>query len=330
MNAKNISVVTGASGFVGSHLVDRLIKEGHQVKCILRKTSSRKWLEGKPVEIIDCGLFDKEALKEVLKDADYLFHIAGVVKSKNEEGFYKGNVETTRVLLDVLSEVNTNIKRVVICGSFTSCGPSYDGTPCTELTPEHPITTYGKSKLAQEELAKKYMDKLPISILRLHAVYGERDAEIYKVFKTFKMGLMTLVGFDDKKLNLIHVQDAVNGLYAASQKEAAVGQTYFLASEEIYTWPQIGKAISKAFGRNALTLRLPHFLVYTVAAFAQFFAMFSSKPTIFNLEKARDFVQKYWICDISKAKNELGFEETVHLEDGMKRTIDWYKKMKWL
>ena len=144
------------------------------------------------------------------------------------------------------------------------------------------------------------------------------------------MGLMTLVGFDDKKLNLIHVQDAVNGLYAASQKEAAVGQTYFLASEEIYTWPQIGKAISKAFGRNALTLRLPHFLVYTVAAFAQFFAMFSSKPTIFNLEKARDFVQKYWICDISKAKNELGFEETVHLEDGMKRTIDWYKKMKWL
>ena len=83
---KNISVVTGASGFVGSHLVDRLLAEGHQVKCILRSTSSKRWLENKPVEIFDCGLTDKEKLKEVLKDADYLFHIAGVVKSKSKEG----------------------------------------------------------------------------------------------------------------------------------------------------------------------------------------------------------------------------------------------------
>jgi len=327
---KNISVVTGASGFVGSHLVDKLLAEGHHVKCILRNTSSKRWLENKPVEIINCGLFDKEALKKVLKDADYLFHIAGVVKSKTEEGYYKGNVESTRVLLDVLCEVNTTIKKVLISSSLTACGPTLDGQPKTEEMPEYPITTYGRSKLAQEELAKKYMNRLPISILRLHAVYGERDTEIYQVFKTYKMGIMTLVGFDDKKLNLIHVADAVNGIYLASQSEKSKGQIYFLASEEIYNWITISNAISKAFGRGAVRVRFPHFLVYTVAAFAQFFSMFSSKAATFNLEKARDFVQPAWTCDVSKAMSDLGFRQTVSLEGGMKRTIEWYREMKWL
>ena len=330
MNPKNISVVTGASGFVGSHLVDRLISEGHDVKCILRKSSSHRWLEGKPVQIIDCGLFDKEALKNVLKDADYLFHIAGVVKAKKEEGYFSGNVETTRTLLVVLSEVNTNIKRVVISSSMTACGPSLDGKPCTEEIPEHPITTYGRSKLEQEKVAKQFMDKLPISIVRLHAVYGERDTEIYKVFQTYKMGLMTLVGFDEKRLNIIHVEDAVNGIYNAAIKEKAKGEIYFLASEKTYTWPEISDAISKAFGRKALTIRIPHSIVYTVAAVAQFFAMFSSKAATFNLEKARDFVQKDWTCDVSKAMKDLEYRQMINLDDGMKRTIDWYKEMKWL
>ena len=327
---KNISVVTGASGFVGSHLVDRLLAEGHHVKCILRKTSSKRWLENKPVEIIDCGLFDKEVLKEVLKDADYLFHIAGVVKSKNKEGYFTGNVETTRVLLDVICEVNPNIKRIVISSSMTACGPSLNGIPSTEKTVEHPITTYGRSKLAQEQTAKKYMDNLPITILRLHAVYGERDTEIYKVFQTYKMGLMTLVGFNEKRLNLIHVADTVEGMYKASLSEKTKGEIYFLASEESYTWPQVRSAIEKAFGKKAITVRFPHFLVYTVAAFAQFFALFSSKAATFNLEKAKDFVQKDWTCDVSKAMKDFGYRQTVSLEDGMKRTIDWYREMKWL
>lgn len=327
---KIISVVTGASGFVGSHLVDKLLAEGHHVKCILRKSSSRQWLENKPVEIIDCGLFDKEVLKDVLIDADYLFHIAGVVKSKNKEGYFNGNVETTKVLLDVIVEVNSKIKRVVISGSMTACGPSLNGIPSTEETVEHPITTYGKSKLAQENLAKTYMDKIPITICRLHAVYGERDTEIYKVFQTYKMGLMTLVGFDEKRLNLIHVADTVEGMYKAALSKKTIGQIYFLASEKSYTWPEVSRAIAKAFGRKALTIRFPHFLVYTVAAFAEFFSLFSSKAATFNLEKAKDFVQAGWTCDVSKAMRDFGFKQSVSLDDGMKRTIEWYRKMKWL
>lgn len=330
MSSKIISVVTGASGFVGSHLVDKLLAEGHQVKCILRSSSSRRWLEGKPVEIVDFGLFDKAALKDVLKDADYIYHVAGIVKAKRVEDYFKGNVESTKTLLEVATEVNPNLKRFLIVSSQTACGPSLNGKPCSEETEEHPITTYGRSKFAQEQLAKSYFDKLPITIVRPPAVFGERDTEVYLIFKTYKAGLMTLIGFDNKMLNLIHVADLVNGIYDASISPNTIGRKYFVASEELYTWPQVGDAIAKALGKRALTLRLPHTLVYSVATIAQFFAMFSSKAATFNLEKARDFVQPGWTCEVSKAKKDFGFTQKVSLEEGIKRSIDWYKEMKWL
>jgi dihydroflavonol-4-reductase len=307
-----------------------LLSEGHQVKCILRSTSSRRLLENKPVEIIDCGLKDKENLKNVLKDADYLFHVAGVVKAKNQKGYYEGNVDTTESLLEVLCEVNPNIKRVVIVSSLTACGPSLDGSPCTETTIEHPITTYGRSKLAQERMAKKYMNRLQITIIRPPAVFGPRDTETYLIFKTYQYGLMTLIGFNKKELSLVYVDDLVNGIFLSSQSEKSVGQIYFIAAEEINNWIQVSGFISKAMGKKALNIRLPHRLVYTVAAFAQTFSMLSSRPATFNLEKARDFVQTAWTCSISKANTDFGYKQTVSTEEAMKRSIDWYREMKWL
>lgn len=330
MSPKIISVVTGASGFVGSHLVDKLLNEGHHVKCILRKSSSLRWLKDKPVEIINCGLFNKDSLKNVLKDADYLFHVAGVVKAKTNDEYLNGNVETTRVLLDVVSEVNPSIKRIVIVSSQTACGPSLNGIPCTEETKEHPITRYGRSKLAQEHLAMSYSDRLPISIIRAVAVYGPRDTEIYLVFKTYKQGLLGLIGFNKKLVNIVHVLDLVDGIYLAAKTDKAKGQIYFIGSQEYYDWIQIGKAISQAMGKKAITVRVPHLIVYIVAFFAEFFSLFSSKAATFNIEKARDFVQQYWTCDVSKAVNDLGFRQNISLEDGMKETVAWYRQMKWL
>lgn len=330
MNQNIISVVTGGSGFVGSHLVDLLISKGHKVRCIVRESSSLKWLENKPVEIYKCGLFDKEGLKEVLTGADYLFHVAGVVKAKKVEGYYTGNVDTTKNLLDVLKETNPDIKRVLIVSSQTAAGPSKSIDALTEEDKPEPITTYGRSKLAQEELARSYSDKLPITIVRPPAVYGERDTEIYLIFKTYKAGLMTLVGFNDKRVSLIHVADLVNGIYLAATAENSINETYFISSKEYYSWPQVSQVIARHMGNKALHIRIPHPIVYVVAAIAQFFAMFNSKAATFNLEKARDFVQAYWTCDISKAEKELGYKQGVSIDQGMKRTIDWYREMKWL
>lgn len=330
MSSKQIAVVTGGTGFVGSHLVDLLLNEGYEVRCITRKSSDLKWLKNKDVKIFDCGLYNKEALKEVIREADYIYHVAGVVKSKTKEGYFRGNVDTTRTLIEATLESNSKLKRFLVVSSQTVTGPSLDGKPVNEDTECRPITTYGKSKLEEEKLVLSFKDKLPITICRAPAVYGERDTEIFIYFKTLSKGLTTTIGFNEKKLSLIHVQDLINGFYLAATNEKSKGQIYFISSEEFYTWPQINNITSKIIGKKPIVIKIPHFLVYTIAAVAQFAAMFSSKPATLNIEKAKDITQQYWICDTSKAVNELGYHQKISIEEGVRRTVEWYKKMNWI
>lgn len=330
MQEYQIAVVTGANGFVGSHLVDLLLDKGYIVRCITRKSSDLKWLEGKDVEIHSCGLFDKDGLRIALKDANYIFHVAGVVKSKTQEGYFQGNVETTRNLLDAAVGNTRTIKRFLVVSSQTVTGPSPDGKPVNEETECRPITTYGRSKLEEEKVALSYKDKLPITICRAPAVYGERDTEIFIYFNTFSKGLTTTIGFNNKALSLIHVTDLVEGIYLAAVSEKSIGQIYFISSEKFYTWSEINSITADVLGKKAIVIKVPHFLVYTIAAIAQFFAMFSKKAATLNLEKARDITQQYWLCDTSKAMRELGYRQKISAEEGIRKTIDWYKKMKWI
>jgi len=326
----SIAVVTGANGFVGSHLVDYLLDKGYRVRCITRKTSDLKWLEGKDVEIYDCGLFDADGLRKAFNNADYIYHVAGVVKSKKAEGYFSGNVETTKSLLEAALEFSDTIKRFLIVSSQTAAGPSLDGKPVDENNELHPITTYGRSKLAQENLAREYMDRLPITICRAPAVYGERDTEIFIFFQTFAKGLFTTIGFDKKLLSLIHVADLVRGFVQAAENSEAAGKIYFISSESFYTWEEIGKITKRIMNKKPLHVKVPHFMVYFIAAIAQFFALFSSKPATLNIEKARDITRHAWICSTRKAIDEIGYSQQISIEDGIKRTVDWYKEQGWL
>lgn len=330
MSNRTVAMVTGANGFVGSHLVDLLIDKNYTVRCITRKSSSLKWLEGKDVEIYDCGLSDKEGLRKAFNGAEYVYHVAGVVKSKTPEGYFKGNVDTTQTLLDVSLEFKSAIKKFLIVSSQTAVGPSLNGKPVDESSVCNPITTYGKSKLAEEQLAISYMDKLPITICRAPAIYGERDTEIFIFFQTFNKGLMTTIGFDEKKLSLLHVKDLVNGFYLAAIPEQANGQVYFISSEKYYTWEEVGKYTAEVLNKKPIRIKIPHTAVYSIAAVAQFFAMFSSKPATLNIEKARDITQHSWTCDTSKAVKELGYKQNISIEEGIRRTCNWYKEMKWI
>jgi nucleoside-diphosphate-sugar epimerase len=330
MESKQIAVVTGSNGFVGSHLVDLLLKKNFSVRCIVRESSNLKWLEEKNIEIFKCGLFDKTGLTTAFKDADYIYHVAGVVKSKTKKGYFTGNVETTRNLLDVALEHNKNLKRFVVVSSQTVTGPSLDGNPVNEETECKPLTTYGKSKYEEEKLALRYKDKLPITICRAPAVYGERDTEIFIYFQNFAKGITTKIGFDKKILSLIHVADLVEGFYMAAMSEKSIGEVYFISSENFYTWDEINSITSRVLKKKAIKILVPHFLVYTIAAIAQFFSLFSSKAATLNLEKAKDLVQYAWICDTSKAMGEFGYRQNVSIEEGVKRTCEWYKEMKWI
>jgi dihydroflavonol-4-reductase len=324
------ALVTGASGFIGSHLVELLLKKGYTVRCMLRKSSSTAWLKDLPIEIVYGDVFDVAALEHAVRGVDYVYHSAGLTKAKKKEDYYKANAEGTRLLLDASIKVNPSMKRFVFVSSQTAVGPSPSATPVTEDIPPHPITTYGRSKRAAEEIVLAAKDRLPATIVRLPAVYGPRDKDIYAFFNTMRGGLQPVAGFHDKFVSLLHVADIVRGLVMAGESPVAAGQTYFLSSSRIYGWDEIGKITRQVLGRKALTIRIPEWGIYTISAFAEFFSLFSSKPALINFEKAKDMVQDYWTCDSGKAKRDFGYEQHISAEEGIKETIDWYVKQGWM
>jgi len=324
------ALVTGGTGFIGSHLVELLLTKQYTTRCLIRKSSDTRWLNGLPLEFVHGDLFDERALREAVSGVDYIYHSAGLTKAKTSEEYYRANTIGTRNLLEATAAHNPRLKRFVHVSSQAAVGPSPTREPITEETKPHPITTYGKSKWKSEEECMRFFDRLPITIVRPPAVYGPRDKDIFEFFRTMSRGLQPMIGFHEKYVSLIHVKDLVRGFVLAGESSKANGQTYFLSSKQVYGWKELGETTRKIIDRFALRLRVPESAVYAVAAFAELFALFSPKPALMNFEKARDVVQDYWTCDSSKAKRDLGFEQQISFEDGARETVEWYRKHGWL
>ncbi|MCB2203742.1 NAD-dependent epimerase/dehydratase family protein [bacterium] len=323
--------ITGATGFIGSHLVDRMLEEGHQVRALVRKSSNLRWLEGKAVELIEGDIRDASSLENFIRDADYIYHIAGVVKARDRAGYFDGNEKATENMLTAAEQFAPKLKRFLYVSSQTAAGPSPSlDRPVREEDEPRPITTYGESKIAAEQAVRARSARLPWTIVRPPAMYGPRDTEIFIYFQTIAKHLDSMIGFDDKRLSLLHAFDLVQGMVLAAEADNSVGETYFIASEEFVSWPQVGGVTKEVMDTWAVTVRLPHAIVYTVAAIAQVVAAMQRKPATLNLEKARDITQRYWTCDISKAKNELGYRQQVSLEEGIRGTVEWYREQGWL
>lgn len=328
-NSVNV-LVTGGTGFVGSHLVDLLLEKQYNVRCLIRTSSDTKWLRNKPMEFVYGDLFDGNALREAVSGVEYVYHSAGVTKARTKEEYYRGNAIGTKNLLETTLRHNPKLKRFVHISSQAAVGPSETRTPIAEDRPANPLTTYGKSKWQAEEECHAMIGRLPITIVRPPVVYGERDKDVFEFFNTYKKGLQPMVGFSEKLVSMIHVVDLVRGIVMAGESSRTAGETYFITSARQYGWKEIGEATRKAMNRKALRVRLPEFVVYIIAAFAECFSLFSSKAALINFEKARDMVQDYWTCDPSKAKRDFGFEQEISLEAGIRRTVDWYRANQWL
>jgi len=324
------ALVTGATGFIGSHLVDLLLKNNYDVRCLLRRTSSTAWLKGLPVGYVYGDLFDEAALREAVTGVDYVYHSAGITKAKTPDVYYQGNAAGTKNLLEAVRRRNPGITRFMHISSQAAVGPSETKTPIAEDSAPHPITTYGKSKWQAEQECLAAASWFPITIVRPPAVFGPRDRDVFEFFNTVGKGLQPIVGFSEKYVSLVHVGDLVRGFLMAAESPKAAGQTYFIASKDVYGWKEIGDITSRIMGKKVFRLRIPEPGVYVIAAFAELFSKFSPKPALINFEKARDMVQNYWTCDSSRAKRDFGYEQEISLEEGIRDTVDWYRKEGWL
>jgi len=324
------ALVTGASGFIGSHLVDHLLALGYSVRVLLRKSSRLEWLSNLSLEVIYGDLFNEQALAEAVSGVDCIYHSAGVTKAKTPEAYFQANTKGTTNLLAATAQRNRQLKRFVHISSQAAAGPSPTNIPIDEMAPPNPLTTYGKSKWAAELECHSFSNVLPITIIRPPVVFGPRDRDVLEFFRTVNKGLQPIVGFSERYVSLVHVTDLVRGSVLAGESPRAVGQTYFISSKTGYGWKEIGDITAKIIGRRVFRVRIPPPLVFAIASVGEIIARFSGKPALVNLEKARDMVQDYWTCDSSKALRDLGYEQTLTLEEGIRNTVEWYRSHGWL
>ncbi len=323
-------LVTGATGFIGSHLVERLRSQGHEVRCIAKDPLNVGVLESAGCKVVLGDLNNGVDWDSLLDGIDIIYHVAGVTRCKRPEEYYEGNFRATQRFVEVCSRLCTRLSRFVYVSSLTAIGPARDGLPFGEDAPYHPVSHYGKSKMMAELEVLRAGDRIPVTIVRPTAVYGPRERDMYDYIKMIKRGLEVIIGFRRKLMSLIHSDDLVRGIMQAGESAVAAGRTYFLGSEEFYTEQELGATIARVVASHPLCVHLPHALVYTVGAVAAGIGRLTRQQVFFNLEKARESVQPAWICSVERAKADFGFRQQVSLEAGMRMTYQWYRNNGWM
>lgn len=325
------ALVTGARGFIGSFLVEHLIDKGFEVDCLLRqKGAGLGWLAGLEFRTIEGDIVEKEALNEAAADADYVFHLAAVTKAHRREDFDRVNVEGTRRLLEAIREINPGVKKFVLISSLAAAGPSRNGKPLTERDTPRPISQYGCSKLKAEAISLKFAEQVPVCIIRPPAVYGPRDKDIYNLFRYTKQGWRPVVGGGPRYASVIYVRDLVRGMVLAATSHKSKSQIYYLCNDTYCSWETIENMVGEMMGKSPRRVPIPMSLAYIVSAGFDFYGKLTRQATLFNLDKYRELKATHWICDNSKAKKELGFETRHSLEDGLRKTLDWYAENGWI
>ncbi|MFN3562107.1 MAG: NAD-dependent epimerase/dehydratase family protein [Chloroherpetonaceae bacterium] len=325
------SLITGATGFIGSHLVDALLEKNQEVRILARSSSLSESLKEKEIEVVKGNYADIESLKKAVKGVDGIYHVAGVTKALNEKTYIEGNVTATENLLKATLEVNPTVKRFLHVSSGAAAGPSPSAEqPIDETAPPKPVTLYGKTKLQAEEVCKRFFDKLPITIVRPCIIYGERDKDLLEHFKTVKSGIIPIFGATEKKYDYLYVKDLIDGMIAAAESEKTKGEIYFL-SGKAHSWQEVGEAAKKALGKSfAIKLVLPDWLSATVAAVVEDVNKAQGKISILNRDRARDGKERFWTFSTKKAQRDFNFAQKTSLEEGFRRTVSWYRQNRWI
>lgn len=331
-------LVTGATGFIGSHLADQLIEAGHEVRALVRETSDTSHLDALGVECVVGSLHDEASLDEALSSGpgggvDAVVHAAGGGKVRNTAEFYEGNTRTTENLLMAAQRRHRQrpLSRFVLISSLSAHGPSPDGSPETPDRAPHPVSHYGKSKLGAEKLALDASATLPVTILRPPAVYGPRDTRWATLFKGVRRrGLMPLPG-RGHTTSLVYGPDVARAIHLALERPHPSGRVYFVEEGPVYRWEEVAASISEALGRRARPLRVPKPILGLMSRVAELWGRLRNRPVVLTRDKVADIRQRHWVCSAQTLRDELGWAPTTQFtQGGAAATAQWYLSEGWL
>ncbi len=323
-------LITGGTGFIGSHLTELLLKKGYSVSCLVRDPANLRWLSGLNVDVKagDCLL--PETLAKAVKQASVVIHAAGLTKARRAREYYKVNHIGTRNILEACARHNPGIEKFILISSLAAAGPGTDGTPVKDSDPPHPVSDYGRSKLLAETETLAYKEKFPVVILRPSAVYGPRDRDMFELFRWAARGVTLEIAGRERFLNFCYVGDLVNAVFLAMEQQTASGSIYFVAEDRPYSWSEFRQALLSTGSVKARTIKIPYSAAYLIGLVSEVGSLFTSRPALTNRQKVCEASQTYWICDIAKTEKELGFKAAYPLHQGLDITWRWYRDNNWL
>ena len=328
-------LITGASGFIGSFIVEEALKQGFETWAAVRKSSSKEYLQDERIHFIELNLSSKAQLIEQLRphQFDYVVHAAGVTKCLNKADFRRINTEGTKNLVDALLDLQMPLKRFVFLSSLSVFGAIKEQLPYDEIreddTPK-PNTEYGRSKLEAERYIDSIGSRLPYIILRPTGVYGPREKDYFMMAKSIKQHIDFAVGYQRQDITFVYVTDVVQAVFLALEK-GETGRKYFLSDGQVYQSTTFSDLIHEELGRPWwLRITAPVWVLRVVTFFGEYIGHMTGKVTALNNDKYNILRQRNWRCDIEPARRELGFEPKIQLKEGVKTTIQWYKDHKWL
>jgi len=320
--------VTGGTGFVGSHLVERLCAQGARVRVLARKTSDRSRLP-REVEFLEGTLQDRPALARAVQGVDTVFHLAAATRARSEHAYFQTNAEGTQQLVEAIHATQPQPQRLIYLSSLAAAGPAQGGKPVEQYDPPRPITAYGRSKLAGEQACQQIEKDLEVLMLRAPAVYGPRDRDLFLCFMMAARGILPIPRGPERLLQFIHVNDLVDALILAATTRRTTG-TYHIAESRSYAWSEITQWLAQAVGRRVQAIKVPEWLIRTAAMLSELGAATIGRATIFNREKAREMLAPGWLCETEAAKRDLGFEGRIPVPVGLTGTAAGYREHGWL
>ena len=324
------AIVTGGAGFIGSHLIEALVADGWDATCLERRGAGPGWVDGLPIAFEPIGLDDPDALRGVLEGADVVFHLAGLTEAVRPADLYRVNTEGTAAVLRAAATWNGSAPRVILMSSLAASGPCRNGAALSPDSVPFPLSHYGNSKLLAEQVVHAFEDRVPTTIVRLPSTYGPREKAVLTLFRMIRRGFALTVGAWNREVSLVYVKDVVGGLIAAARSSDAVGRTYCIAHPERITWADFAAAGGDAIGRAPRLLSLPAPLAQPIAIGCEVAARLARKAAVLNRDRVRELRQERWVCDPSRAIEEIGFEPEWPISRGVEETVDWYREEEWL
>ena len=331
----NRILITGASGFIGSFIVEEALKRNMEVWAAVRKTTSRKYLTDNRINFIELDFSSKDMLKQQLSGHmfDFVVHAAGVTKCLDKNDFKRMNTEGTRNFVDALIELAMPLKRFVFLSSLSVYGAIHEQQPYQDITENDcpkPNTAYGKSKLDAERYLDSIGNDFPYVILRPTGVYGPREKDYFLMAESIKRHVDFAVGFKRQDITFVYVLDVVQAVFLALDHGMS-GRKYFLSDGEVYQSTDFSDLLKKEMGIGwMLRIVAPVWVLRAVAWAGEKISHITKRPIALNNDKYNILKQRNWRCDIEPTMDELGYHPHYKLKDGVKLAVEWYKQNGWL